>query len=48
MKCARKGCNCPMGDKTYEYDGKTYCCEKCAKICRDGHCECSPGDCSGG
>ncbi len=45
MTCARQGCSCPMGESKYEADGAVYCCEKCAKICSDGNCVCSPGDC---
>jgi hypothetical protein len=36
-----------MGESGYEMDGRTYCCEKCAKVCTDGDCRCQPGDCAG-
>ena len=40
MKCARQGCDCPMGETPFEYEGKLYCCEKCATVCTDGACVC--------
>ncbi len=44
MQCARAGCNCPMGEARFELDGRVYCCEKCARVCTDGNCQCTPGD----
>ncbi len=45
MKCAREGCECPMGDSRFELDGRTYCCEKCARQPAGASCQCNPGDC---
>ena len=46
MQCARKNCSCVLTPgKTYEYDGKEYCCEKCAKECTDERCVCTPCEC---
>ncbi len=47
MECAREGCGCPMGESRFEYEGRVYCCEKCATAGPDERCPCSPGDCAG-
>ncbi len=44
MDCARQGCDCAVGEGRFELDGRVYCCEKCARVCSDGHCVCSEGD----
>ena len=45
MACAREGCDCTVGEARFEQDGKVYCCEKCAKVCTDGNCQCTAADC---
>lgn len=46
MNCARPNCPCRVSpDNRYVLEGKTYCCEKCARVCTDEHCECSSCDC---
>ena len=47
MECAREGCSCPMTEDRFELDDRSYCCEKCATVCTDGHCRCEPEDCTG-
>ena len=44
MACARKGCSCTVGAARFELDGKTYCCEKCARVCTDDNCLCTESD----
>lgn len=39
-KCATKVCKCAVGSKPYEYEGKLYCCETCAKECTVDKCVC--------
>lgn len=45
MDCTRQGCTCVVGEKRFELDGQTYCCEKCARECTDGNCQCTSSDC---
>ena len=44
MSCARQGCDCTVGAARFEHEGRIYCCEKCAKVCTDGNCQCMPSD----
>ncbi|UCH83253.1 MAG: metallothionein [Candidatus Latescibacterota bacterium] len=47
MKCDCKSCNCEISaDNRYDYEGKVYCSEQCAKECTDETCVCTPCDCS--
>lgn len=36
--CVRPSCDCKLGEKAYEVDGKTYCCKECYEYCTDEKC----------